>query len=270
VVLGSCVSLLHITNFSDASGKALKKYDEIDFSATHYCQAIICLDPLSYSRGAITQILKCDCKEFLDADKAIDLVNTVLLEYFDELKKLSDKNGVKLSYNDLASLVNTLSANMKLGLSADEVKATKDVSTQFSAILLSGWRTKKMRGVVNRSNGLIAVVIDAQRRNITFLRKILGDERSEVKAAYSAMADKTSDIPVKFLLNLELSRRDSALLEQDRLLGNFSSSLEQIKEGHQMLYVKRSDLKAPDFVKSLFVYTSGLSDLLQDFNNLKK
>jgi hypothetical protein len=268
--MSSCVNLTYIHSFSEASSLTLRKYHDIGFSATQYCHDMICLDPASYISGTIQKAANCDCKDFVGADKAIRVVNDILCSYWDGLKDLSDKKVVNVSSTNLASSVSTLSANMKLGMNAEEVRAARDVFSLVSSSLLSGWRRNKLKEIVGQSNTPLVVIMAAQRRNISALRKILEEERLELRAAYGAMTDKASESQLRFLLNTELARRDSALLKQDRLLANFYNSLVKIREGHETLYAERQKLRDPEFIKSILASTSAISDLLQEFNDMEK
>jgi len=267
--LSSCANLTYIHRFCGTSAETLKKYDEISFSATHYCREIICLDPQSYMLGHIISVANCDCKDFIAADKAIKIINNVLVDYLERLKTLSDKKGVAVSYANLGGSVKSLSANLKLGLKDDEVQTTQSLSTKASTILLAGWRSKKLRKTIYNSNAAFAVVMEVQGRNISFLRAILSEEMSEIRTAYAAMADKTSETSLKFLIDVEQLRREAELKKQDQLLSTYIHVLEKIKDGYQTLHKMRVILEDPEVAKFILECTDQINELIQEFNELK-
>jgi hypothetical protein len=266
----SCSSLSHINSFATTSEKALQKFQEIDFSATRYCREIVCQDPTSYSTGNIIETANCNCSDFVGADKGIRMINAVLTTYLGGLEKLSTKNSTKFSFAGLATSTEILSDNLRLGLKSEEVKAMRDLSTAVAASALAGWRRAELKKTIENARNSLVVVLDAQRRNIGFLRNIISEERKEIQIAYETMATNTSETSLRYLLNHDRLKTDLELRKQDLLLDHFGTALEKIKNEYLTVYDYRSSLKDPIFVQSLISFSAGIDELFRDYNSLNK
>jgi hypothetical protein len=266
----SCVNLSPIYKFSTATTTALDHYADIGFSATGYCREIICLDPSSYQDGTLRKVEKCDCHDFATADLTIRTINQVLSGYWESVGNLAGGTNPSVSYGSLAMSVNALAENQKLGVTAADVSATRDIVTQLSSEALSAWRRKKIEQIIERSHSAHNVVVEAQKRNIAALQKILRDERLEIQATYDAMAAKAPQGEVKFLLHTAQSAKDSALLRQDRLLTNYALALGKIAKGEENLYETRQQLSGADFIRALLATTVQITELIKEFRELDK
>jgi hypothetical protein len=280
----SCVDLKHINSFSKSSIEALKKHEEITYTATKYCNHICAnknaiasskaKDDTTFEqkldRVKVNNDTDCNCDEATKADNCLDTYRTILIAYFNGLAKLSDKKATNTSFNNLTTSTKDLVKNNKLNITDGDIDAAGSLAKFITEAFLEGYRQNKLKDAIDKADDPLGKVIDAYARSLDELEHVVESDRKELRRFYKDKYDNDSNENNVAKYLEEYATRDAELKKQSRLIETFKSTLPAIKAGHNKLKKESGNLSEKTLASDLNEYTQSIISLYNTFNNLKK
>jgi exonuclease VII small subunit len=268
VISISCVDLKKVNDYSSASSKNIKKFEDIGYSFVKACNDRCAFDQLNN-----LQLIRigCDCKNEYEADSITFLLYNSIKGYFDGLTKLSN--------NDLTTYkLDPLTKALKEGtfgevkINKDEVDAYAKISNILTRTITDQYRRKKISEYIEQANEPIKLLLNAFQFNlVSNLSKRLETKKERLKSYYFDLFDdkQTTSYEKKKIIE-ELNSTISDVDLKEKQIVSFGKGINIIAEGHQKLFENRKKMNSKEIKDLLSQYSSDIQDIVDQINKLSK
>lgn len=267
-VLSGCVNLNYVNNFSSASLKSVRNFEEIEYGFEKNCLEN-CLETQIKNLSLISQ--KCDCRADESADSVTLLIYRAVKGYLDGLARLSDNSLTNYKVNVLTKSLNE--GDYK-SMNIDKVHA--DAYMKISDIMLeaftNGYRRNKIREYVYTGNEPLKTLITFLNFNLSEnLTGKLNVQKEQLKNFYFDLSlDSTlSAFEKRKAVEEYYSRLNQIGVHQKELM-TYSKILKKVAAGHQKLADNLQKMKSLELIEQLTQVACDLEDLISEYNKIAK
>ena len=193
------------------------------------------------------------------------LRHKVFEEYMEALGKLASDEIVDQS-QELSQLTNTLQS--QAGTSPAETEAFGKMAGILTNAISDKWRKRQLQQLIERSNDPLQTILKS-------LKQIIrdgfgGDDQNEqfaIQSYYRTKISQSTD-PAGIAALMEWQElREKTVADHARAIQTYAAVLDEISEGHQMLYDERKDLTAGQLLTQIKHSAKELKDL---YDTIKK
>lgn len=268
IAISGCVNLKTVADYSVASTSGIKNFDQIDYSFLRHCLDR-CEDD-AIQKFEIKRMQECSCGLYSQADSVTQIIYNGIVGYFEGLGQLSQN---ELTTYSTDALIGEMSAQELRPLKIDEqsVTAFANLSNTLLRASTDFYRRKKIQKYIEDANEPIQILLEKFQQIIgTNLKGELRFKRERLYAYYMDMKMNrtlTSDYE-KMKAATEYYQILNSIQQKEMQLNAFAKSLNEIAQGHQVLYENRNKLSVKDFQGLLNGYSSNVKDLISEFNKL--
>jgi hypothetical protein len=269
IILSGCVNLKYVNDFSNASQKGLRQFEEINYSFKQNCLDT-CYD---YNINNLNLIPKaCECKLSEEADSVTLLIYHAALGYIDGLTSLSNKD---LTSYKMDAMTKALTEGKFGTLTIDKKQADayKSIANLLLKAFTDKYRNKKIKEYVKEANEPFKVLISSLDFNLSEnLSGVLEAYEEGIRNDFNTWAKKDltlSNFEKRKVAEEYYQQLDKIETRQKELL-TYSKTLKKIAGGHQKLADNVDKLSKDEIKAQLFQYASDIKDIISEFNKLKK
>jgi hypothetical protein len=268
-LLFSCVNLQTVADYSATSMEGIQNFEEIDYSFLRHCLDR-CTDE-AIRTFEIKRAQECSCELYEEADSVTQVIYSSIAGYFEGLNNLAHNELTNYSSD---ALVGALSADA-LGPVAIDSRTVTAFSSLSNTLLRAStdlYRKKKLVSYIEQANEPILVLLEKFKLIVgTNLKGELRFKRERIYGYYIEMKMNGT-----LLSDYEKGRATSdyyqaleVINRKERELAVFAESLQEIADGHQVLYDNRNKLSVKELSGMLVGYSSNVQNLISEFNKLK-
>jgi len=263
-----CVNLKTVGEFAGISMVSIKNFEHIEYSFYQHC-VDRCRDE-AIRKYEIKRAEECICTLYQEADSVTQVIYNSIEGYFEGLGNLSQNELTDYSSD---ALISALSAK-ELGpmrIEEQTVAAFSSLSNTLLRATTNSYRRKKLASYIEEANEPMRVLLGKFKLIVgTNLKGELRFKKERLYARYMDMkmnntlhsdyekGEATSD----YYQALDKIQRKEMVLEV------FAKSLDEIAQGHQILYDNRNKLSVKILKGILQGYSSNVKDLISEFNKL--
>lgn len=266
--LGSCVNLKSVGDFSATSMESISNYERIDYSFLQHCLDR-CEDE-AIRKYEIKRAQECSCALYQEADSVTQVIYNTIEGYFVGLADLSHN---ELTTYSTDAVVGALSVDEFGPLKIDDqlVGAFTSLSNTLLRATTDFYRRKKLSSYIEEANDPIKILLEKFRVIVgTNLKGELRFKRERLYSYYIEMklnGTLHSDYE-KGKATSDYYKALNAIQRKEMELEIFAESLDEIAQGHQILYDNREKLSVKDLQALLQSYSSNVKGLISEFNKL--
>ncbi len=263
IILSGCVNLKYVNDFSTASQKGLKQFEEINYSFKQNCLDT-CYD---YNINNLNLTPKdCECKLSEEADSVTLLIYHAALGYIDGLTSLSNKD---LTSYKMDAMTKALTEGKfgSLTIDKEQADAYKSIANLLLKAFTDKYRNKKIKEYVKEANEPFKVLIYSLDFNLSEnLTGILNTYEAGIERDFFNWTKKDltlSNFEKRKVAEEYYQQLEKIETRQKELL-TYSKTLKKIAEGHQKL-TDNIDILSNDEIKGqLFQYASDIKDIISE------
>lgn len=263
-----CVNLKTVSEFAGASTVSIKNFERIEYSFYQHCLDR-CRDE-AIQNFEIKRPGECICTIYQEADSVTQVIYNSIEGYFEGLENLSRNELTNYSSD---ALMNALSAK-ELGPVRIEEKTAAAFSSISNTLLRTTtdyYRSKKLTSYIEEANEPIQVLLDKFKQIVgTNLKGELRFKKERLYIYYMDMKMNNTFISgyEKRKAALDYYQALDEIQEQEMILEVFAKSLDEVAQGHQLLYDNRNKLTVKTLNEVLQGYSTNVMDLISEFNKL--
>lgn len=251
-LLGSCVNLRHVGEFSLKSIEGIEQFDSLSPSFSG-----VCLQDQHQERIRRFDIHQTDydCTQNQKADSITQVIYNATKSYFYGLSDLSQNELTNYRTDDLTQALATGDFGL-IKLDETDVKAYSDISTLLLRAFTDGFRRKKIKEYVAQAHGPLLKLIHFLELNLAGnLSGKLEVQKSGLKNFYfDFVKDKSLSDYERTKFAEDYFRRISEITAQQNELETYVQILQKIAEGHTTLYNNVSNMTDDEVRKELAGY----------------
>ncbi len=267
LLIASCVNLKKVNDYASASGKNIKKFEELGYSFVQACNDKCLIEQLDKK-----EFLKksCNCKNENEADSIMFLMYKSAKGYFDGLAKLSNNEVTSYKYDALTKALKDGDFG-QVKINKDQVDAYSKISEVLTRAITDRYRRKKISQYIGEANDAVKVLLNALEFNLA--RNLTGRLESKNQSLQSYYFDlfddtKASAYEKKKILE-DYNSATSEINSKKRQIITFGNGLNTIAQGHQKLFENRNKLGTKELKELLSQYASDIQDIIDKINKLK-
>jgi hypothetical protein len=269
IILSGCVNLKYVNDFSTASQKGLKQFEEINYSFKQFCLDT-CYD---YNLRELNLIPKdCECQLSEQADSVTLLIYHAAIGYIDGLTSLSNKD---LTSYKMDAMTKALTAGKFGTITIDKKQADayKSIADLLLKAFTDKYRNRKLKEYVKEANEPFKVLISSLDFNLSEnLSGILNAYEEGIRNDFFTWTKKDSTLSnfEKRIVTKEYYQHLENIEARHKEILTYSRTLKKIRDGHQKLADNVDKLSNDEIKRQLFQYASDIKDIISEFDNLKK
>jgi hypothetical protein len=269
IILSGCVNLKYVNDFSTASQKGLKQFEEINYSFKQNCLDT-CYD---YNINNLNLTPKdCECKLSEEADSVTLLIYHAALGYIDGLTSLSNKD---LTSYKMDAMTKALTEGKfgSLTIDKEQADAYKSIANLLLKAFTDKYRNKKIKEYVKEANEPFKVLIYSLDFNLSEnLTGILNTYEAGIERDFFNWTKKDLTLSnfEKRKVAEEYYQQLDKIETRQKELQTYSKTLKKIAGGHQKLADNVDKLSKDEIKAQLFQFASDIKDIISEFNKLKK
>lgn len=252
VLLGSCVNLRHVGEFSETSIEGIEQFETVSPGFSK-----ICLQDCEQEHVRRLDIhnTACDCEQNQKADSITRVIYDASRGYFYGLSDLSQN---ELTHYQTDAFTQTLATGDfgPIKLNETDVKAYSDISTLLLRAFTDGFRRKKIKEYVAQAQGPLLKLLQFLELNLAGnLNGKLEVQKSSLKNFYFDLTkDKKLSVYERTKFAEDYFRRISEITAHQNELDAYAQVLREIAEGHTTLYNNVGNMTDDDVRKELQGY----------------
>ena len=266
ILLGSCVNLKHVADFSKTSIEGIEGYEKLATGFSTICRQDCQQENI---RQLNIHNTDCDCAPNQKADSITQMMYNATRDYFYGLSDLSQNDLTHYRTDDFSEALSTGDFG-PLKLNETEVKAYSNISSLLLLAFTDGFRRKKIKEYVAEAHEPLLKLLHFLELNLTGnLRGKLEVQKSGLKNFYFDLINdtKNSDYErVKFAE--DYFRRISEITERQKELDLYAKILKKIAAGHTTLYNNLSSMTDNDVRKELAGYGGQLKTTISSLRKM--
>ncbi len=263
-----CVNLKTVGEFAGSSTVSIKNFEKIEYSFYQHCLDR-CRDE-AIRKYEIKRAEECACTLYQEADSVTQVIYYSMEGYFEGLGNLSQNELTDYSSDALMSAL----SSKELGpvrIEEQTVAAFSSLSNTLLRATTDFYRRKKLAAYIEEANEPMQVLLDKFKLIVgTNLKGELRFKRERLYAYYMDMKMNNA-----LLSDYEKGKATSdyyqacdEIQRKEMVLEVFVKSLDEIAQGHQILYDNRNKLSVKTLKGILQGYSSNVKDLISEFNKL--
>jgi len=268
VSFASCVNLKTVGEFAGFSTVSIKNFEQIEYSFYQHCMDR-CRDE-AIRKYEIKRAEECTCTLYQEADSVTQVIYNSIEGYFEGLGDLSQNELTDYSSD---ALVSALSAKELGPLRIEEqtVAAFSSLSNTLLRATTDSYRRKKLASYIEEANEPMQVLLDKfklivgtnLKGELRFKKERLYVRYMDMKMNNTLLSDyEKGEATSDYYQTLDEIQRKEMVLEV------FAMSLDEIAEGHQILFDNRNKLSVKTLNGILQGYASNVKNLISEFNKL--
>jgi hypothetical protein len=266
LLMGSCVNLRHVGEFSETSIEGIEHYEKLSPGF-----AEVCLEDCQQEHIRRFEIHKtdCDCAHNQKADSITRVIYEAAKGYFYGLSDLSQNELTDYRTDDFTQALSTGDFG-PIQLNETDVKAYSDISTLLLRTFTDGFRRKKIKEYVAQAHGPLLKLLDFLKLNLAGnLRGKLEVQKSTIKNFYfDFVKDKTLSDYERTQFAEDYFLRISEIKAQQKALDTYAEVLREITEGHTALYNNIENMTDDEVRKELNGHGSQLIDTISSLQKI--
>ncbi|MGB7395709.1 MAG: hypothetical protein WA913_15080 [Pricia sp.] len=257
VLLGSCVNLRHVNEFSATSVESIGQYEKIPVNFSE-----ICLQDCrqEHIRNYEIQTTDCDCTQNQKADSITRIMYEAARDYFQGLSEISQNELTEYRTDDFTQALT--SGNFgPLKLNESDVKAYSDISTLLMRAFTDGFRRKKIKEYVAQAHGPLLKLLEFLELNLAGnLHGKLEVQKGSLKNFYfDFIKDKNLSDYERTKFAEDYFHKVSEIEAHQQELDAYAKVLGEIGDGHTALYNNVSNMTDDEVRRELGRYSNQLS-----------
>lgn len=263
-----CVNLKTVGEFAGFSTVSIRNFEQIEYSFYQYC-VDRCRDE-AIRKYEIRRAEECTCTLYQEADSVTQVIYNSIEGYFEGLGNLSQNELTDYSSD---ALVSALSAK-ELGpmrIEEQTVAAFSSLSNILLRATTDSYRRKKLASYIGEANKPMQVLLDKfklivgtnLKGELRFKKERLYVRYMDMKMNNTLLSDyEKGEATSNYYQTLDEIQRTEMVLEV------FAISLDEIAQGHQVLYDNRNKLSVKTLKGIMQGYAGNVKDLISEFNKL--
>jgi hypothetical protein len=268
VLSTGCVNLKTVGEFAGFSTVSIRNFEQIEYSFYQYC-VDRCRDE-AIRKYEIRRAEECTCTLYQEADSVTQVIYNSIEGYFEGLGNLSQNELTDYSSD---ALVSALSAK-ELGpmrIEEQTVAAFSSLSNILLRATTDSYRRKKLASYIEEANKPMQVLLDKfklivgtnLKGELRFKKERLYVRYMDMKMNNTLLSDyEKGEATSNYYQTLDEIQRTEMVLEV------FAISLDEIAQGHQVLYDNRNKLSVKTLKGIMQGYAGNVKDLISEFNKL--
>lgn len=234
LILGSCVNLRHIGEFSETAIDGIGQYETL---ATSFSEVCLQDGRQESIRTFDIHSTDYDCVQNQKADSITQVIYKATRSYFYGLSDLSQNELTKYRTDDLTQTLATGDFG-PVKLNETDVKAYSDISKLLLRAFTDGFRRKKIKEYVTQAHGPLLKLLQFLEDNLEGnLSGKLNVRKSSLKNFYfDFIKDKKLSDYERTKFAEDYFDRITEITAKQKELEAFSEILKDIKKGHTTLY----------------------------------
>lgn len=250
--LQGCLDPKAVTDFADAAAATIALIDEVGKDMMESCERIKEVQPADI-----------DCSK-TDVYVPLKSVESVLLAYVVNLKRLADKDGVTFSEN-----IDALADEVKNLERFDEKKvdALKTIGSAIAEGIASRYRQKDLAKFIPAADAAFADVIGGIKEIIhKDYRETLGDEQAAIQMKLKTVNARFKDTEPLAVENTikALERRQRDINSKLSSIDKYLPALDTLVKAHHELSVNASDIDSDEVITNLKKYTTEIKKAVKE------
>ena len=241
LTMSSCVNLKYIGEFSKTSIEGIEKYEELPQSFSQICAKDCEQKNIRNFKIHKTQ---CDCDQDEKADSITRVIYATTRDYFYGLNDIADNKLTKYQTVDLSTTLATGDFG-PVKLNEADVNAYSKVSTLVLRAFTDGYRRNKIKEYVVRGHEPLKTLLHFLELNLS--GNLIGKlevQKSSIKNYYfDFVSDKKLSSYERTKFAEDYFRRISEIETKQEELTSFSEILQEIADGHNVLYTNINNLE---------------------------
>lgn len=263
-----CINLKAVGEFAGFSTVSIRNFEQIEYSFYQYCMDR-CRDE-AIRKYEIRRAEECTCTLYQEADSVTQVIYNSVEGYFEGLGNLSQNELTDYSSD---ALVSALSAE-ELGpmrIEEQTVAAFSSLSNILLRATTDSYRRKKLASYIEEANEPMQVLLDKfklivgtnLKGELRFKKERLYVRYMDMKMNNTLLSDyEKGEATSNYYQTLDEIQRTEMVLEV------FAISLDEIAQGHQVLYDNRNKLSVKTLKGIMQGYAGNVKDLISEFNKL--
>lgn len=267
-ILGGCVNLKKVNDFSSNSTKSIKNFEDLEYSFTKACIEKCELEQLENNQ---IQKTKCECKSEKEADKISSLIYKAIKGYFEGMTNLSENKLTTYKFNALTKALKEGDFG-DIQLNKKHIDSYAKISGILTRAITDSYRKRKISTYIGDANDAIKILLEALEFNmVSNLSKKLDVKKQRLESYYFDLSVDTTitGFEKKKIIEEYNTLTDEIDTRKDQI-ALYGKGLNNIAAGHQKLYDNRNKLNAGEIKEQLSQYSSDIQDIVDEFNKLKK
>ncbi|NNE78405.1 MAG: hypothetical protein HKN31_15185 [Pricia sp.] len=259
LILGSCVNLKHVGEFSKTSVESIDEYDALPISFLQ-----ICVEDCEQKHIQNLQIhdTSCDCKQNKKADSITQVIFNGVRDYLIGLTDISQNKLTNYQTDDLTNALGTGDFG-PLKLAQEDVNAFSKVSTVILRAFTDGYRRNKIKAYVTDAHEPLLKLLRFLELNLTGnMKGKLEVQKSSLKNFYfDFVRDKNLSVYERTKFAEDYFQSIAEIEKKQKELDVFAMTLQHIAEGHKTLKVNIDNLTDKKVKGQLARYASRLKNI---------
>ncbi|HET8735767.1 MAG TPA: hypothetical protein VFM69_04130 [Pricia sp.] len=257
LLMGSCVNLRHVGEFSDTAIEGIEHFGTLSPS---FLQACLQDCQQEYIRKLEIHKTHCDCAQNQKGDSITQVIHHAVRDYFYALSDLSENELTNYGTDDFTQALSTGDFG-PIELNEADVKAYSDISTLVLRAFSDGFRRQKLKEYITQAHNPLLKLLHFLELNLTGnLSGKLEVQKSGLKNFYfDFVKDENLSDYERTKFAEDYFRRISKIEAQQQELETYAEVLRRIAEGHTALYNNVSNMTETSVRRELGRYNKQLT-----------
>ena len=279
MILPGCVNLSAVTEFANTSNKTLATFDTVrlnyvtmykgrakrEFLQKHNFEESPLIREREYQGFTTDSLMKANEA----ADKSVQLIHQVLVNYFEGLKNLSNNELMNFG-GDVDKLSAALKTTGVVRVKPEEHQAYSSLTRLMVRASTDAYRRRALSRYIEEAQPSVMVLINKMDTIINLMIPMFTEEGSQSYIAYRNMVvkDKALSYSQRQMLADQYIERRHRLEARIARLRSYQAELAKIRDAHTALYKGRDKVQGKEMRAALLSYITDIEQLKADFDKL--
>jgi len=263
-----CVNLKTVSEFAGASTVSIKNFEQIEYSFYQHCLDR-CRDE-AIRKYDIKRAEECACTLYQEADSVTHVIYYSIEGYFEGLGNLSQNELTDYSSDAIMSAL----SSKELGpvrIEEQTVAAFSSLSNTLLRATTDFYRRKKLAAYIEEANEPLQALL--AKFKLIVETNLKGELRFKKERLYAYYMDMKMNNTLQSDYEKGKATSDyyqtlNKIQRKEMVLEVFAKSLDELAEGHQILFDNRNKLSEKTLKGILQGYSSNVKDLISELNKL--